>query len=68
MSEGILTEGLEEMTQQFESDYDESIELIINGEYTKRVHELRDRASETKKGFDEPAFRFFQILEHMREE
>lgn len=68
MSEGHLTEGLEEMTQQFESDCKESIELIITGEHTKRVHELRDRASETKKRFDEPAPRFFQILEHMREE
>jgi hypothetical protein len=56
------------MTQQFGSDCKESIELIITGEHTKRVHELRDRASETKKRFDKPAFRFFQILEHMREE
>jgi hypothetical protein len=68
VSEGYLTDGLEEMTQQFESDYDESIELVINGEYNNRVSELRERASETKKSFDEPAFRFFQILEHMREE
>jgi len=68
VSEGHLTDGLEELTQQFESDYDESIELVINGEYTKRVHELRERASETKKGYDEPAVRFFQILEHMRDE
>ena len=68
VSKGYLTDGLEEMTQQFESNYDESIELVINGEYTRRVRELRERASETKKSFDEPAFRFFQILEHMREE
>ncbi|ERG92787.1 MAG: hypothetical protein J07HQW1_02835 [Haloquadratum walsbyi J07HQW1] len=67
VSEGHLTDGLEEMTQQFENDYDESIELIINGEYTKRVRELRERASENKNGYDELAFRFFQILEHMRE-
>lgn len=66
VSEGHLTEGLEEMKQQFERKYDERIDLVINGKYAKRVHELRDRASETKKSYDEPAFRFFQILEHMR--
>ena len=68
VSVGHLTDGLIEMTQQFENDYNESIELVINREYTKRVRELRKLASETQKSFDEPAFRFFQILEHMREE
>lgn len=68
VSEGYLTDGLEEMTQQFESDYNEEIDLVINDGYAKRVNELRDRAAETKKSFDEPAFRFLQILEHMREE
>lgn len=68
VSEGYLTEGLEEMKQQFKSDYDEQIDLVINDRYAKRVKKLRDRASETKKSYDEPAFRFFQILEHMREE
>lgn len=68
VSDGYLTEGLEEMKQQFESDCVERIDLVINDRYAKRVKELRDRASETKKSFDEPAFRFFQILEHMRGE
>lgn len=37
------------------------------GECTKCVDELRQRASETKKSYDEPAFLFLQILEHLRE-
>jgi len=67
VSEGYLTEGLEEMKQQFESNYDKRIDLVINARYAKRVNKLCDRASETKKSYDEPAFRFFQILEHMRD-
>ena len=50
VSEGILTEGLEEMTQQFESHYDESIELIINGEYTKRVNDMNPVTAPQKRG------------------
>lgn len=68
ISKGHLTDGLDEMTRQFENEYDEEIDLVINNTYSERVNELRDRASETKKSFDEPAFRFLQILEHMRDE
>lgn len=64
---GILTDGLAELQKRFDEGYGTEIELVVNEEYTRRVDELRSRASETKKGFDEPAFRFFQILEHLRE-
>lgn len=64
---GILTNGLEELQQRFEADYGVEIDLVINGEYTSRVDELRQQASETKKSYDEPAFRFLQILEHLRD-
>jgi hypothetical protein len=66
VSRGILTDGLEELQSQFEEEYGEHIELIINGDYSERVGELQDAASDTKKSYDEPAFRFLQILEHMR--
>jgi hypothetical protein len=63
---GILTDGLDELQQRFESEYGVEIDLMINEEYTNRVDEIRQRASETKKSYDEPAFRFLQILEHLR--
>lgn len=65
--EGILTNGLDELQQRFEAKYGVKIDLVINGEYTSRVNKLRQRASETKKSYDEPAFRFLQILEHLRD-
>lgn len=64
---GLLTDGLDELQQKFEDDYGVQIDLVINGEYSTRVTELQERASETKKSYDEPVFRFFQILEHLRE-
>ena len=66
VSEGHLTNGLEEMAEQFDDEYGEEIDLVVNGKYSERVETLRERASETKKSYDEPAFRFFQILEHMQ--
>lgn len=65
---GNLTDGLSKLQQEFETDYGVEIDLVINGEYSKRVSELRQRASQTRKSYDEPAFRFSQILEHLREE
>lgn len=64
---GYLTDGLDELQRRFEAEQSVRIDLVINGEYTKRVDELQQRASETKKSYDEPAFRFLQILEHLRE-
>ncbi|MFC7173946.1 hypothetical protein ACFQL0_12485 [Haloplanus litoreus] len=40
--------------------------MIINGEYTDRVEDLRELAADDKKDYGEPAFRFLQILEHLR--
>lgn len=64
--QGTLTDGLAELQDRFESAYDVRIELVINEQYTNRVNELRERASQTTKSYDEPAFRFFQIIEYMR--
>lgn len=65
--EGHLTKGFAELQRRFEDEYGVRINLIINDEYANRVADLRQRASQTKKSYDEPAFRFLQILEHLRE-
>lgn len=65
---GYLTDGLDELQQRFQSEHGIRIELVVNAEYAERVNQLRQRASETKKSYDEPAFRFLQILGHLRED
>lgn len=64
--EGQLTDGLDELEQVFETEAEEDLELVINQSYSKRIDELRDLASKDKKEYGEAAFRFLQILEHMR--
>lgn len=63
---GLLTSGLDELSEDFEAKHGVEIELIINNAYTDRIDELRDSARADKKGYGEPAFRFLQILEHLR--
>lgn len=65
---GYLTDGLAELQREFEKNHDGEMDLVINGAYADRVDELREKASETEKSYDEPAFRFLQILEHLRED
>jgi hypothetical protein len=64
--EGGLTDGLDELERRFESTTEQSLDLVINQSYSKRIDELRALAAEDKKAYGEPAFRFLQILEHMR--
>lgn len=64
--EGQLTDGLDEVERVFETEAEEDLELVINQSYSERIDELRDLASNDKKEYGEPAFRFLQILEHMR--
>lgn len=63
---GYLTDGLDQLAVEFEKGYDHTIELVINEEYTERVNELRELAAKDKKDYGEPAFRFLQILKHLR--
>jgi hypothetical protein len=42
------------------------LELVINGEYKRRVEELKVIAKETTHDARNPFFRVLQILEHMR--
>jgi hypothetical protein len=55
---GYVTKGLSDFT---------SLELIINGEYKKRIEELRELASNTTHDARNPFFRMLQIMEHMRD-
>ena len=64
--EGYRTNGLDQLADEFSDQYDADIEIVINEDYTDRVNDLRSLASEDSKNHGEPAFRFLQILEHMR--
>lgn len=66
--QGYLTDGLAELQRRFEAEHDVTIELVVNGEYANRINDLREKASTTQKSYDEPAFRFLQILEHLRDD
>ncbi len=54
---GYLTEHLEQIT---------GMELIINGEYKRRIEELRQEAGRVTYDARNPFFRMLQILEHLR--
>ena len=54
---GTLVGGLKEI---------DGLELVINEEYSRRVDELCGVAKKTSRQTGNPAFRLFQILEHMR--
>lgn len=43
------------------------LELIINGEYKKRIEQLRERAKKETHDARNPVFRMLQILEHLRD-
>lgn len=66
VTEGFLTDGLEVLSNEFETEYGTPIELVINDSYTERINELRAVAAEETKAYGEPAFRFLQILEQLR--
>jgi hypothetical protein len=55
---GFITQGLARLPD---------LELIINGEYKRRIEELRDLARSTTHDARNPVFRVLQVLEHMRD-
>ena len=55
---GYITDGLAQMPD---------LKLMINGEYKRRIEELRVLAHETTHDARNPVFRVLQILEHMRD-
>ena len=56
---GYITEHLEKI---------ESLELVINVEYTARIEKLQAKAKATKHQTSNAAFRMLQILAHLRQE
>ncbi|MDO6387909.1 hypothetical protein [Uliginosibacterium sp. 31-12] len=55
---GYITEHLSKL---------EELQLIINGEYKRRVEELRKLAAKTTHDARNPVFRLLQVMEHMRD-
>ncbi len=55
---GYLTDNLSKI---------ETIELVINGEYKRRIDELRNMAAKSTHDARNPFFRTLQIIEHMRD-
>lgn len=64
--DGLLTDGLNRLADEYENETNHEIDIFVNDVYTERIEELRELAAEDKKSYGEPAFRFLQILEHMR--
>lgn len=61
-----LATGLDHMVTRFDAEFEEDLEIVINETYTERIDQLRDRARKETKRYGQPAYRFLQILEHMR--
>jgi len=55
---GYVTETLQKI---------ETLELVINGEYKRRIEQMRELARHTTHDTRNPFFRMLQILEHMRD-
>ena len=66
VSKGKLTSGLDALSTKYEEETGHEIDILVNEEYTKSIDKLREKAGEDKKRYGTPAFRFLQILEHMR--
>lgn len=66
LHKGKMTDGLEALSREFAADNGDPIELILNEDYTERIDELRSLASEETTQHSQPAYRYLQILEHLR--
>ena len=55
-----VTSGLAEMLEELD------VELVVNEDFTSRVHELAALASTRTKQSGDDAFRFLQLLTHLR--
>ncbi|AHG01156.1 hypothetical protein HALLA_18315 [Halostagnicola larsenii XH-48] len=63
---GALISGLEALAEKFEDETGEELELVINQDYTTRIHELQDEAKGDISDYGAPAFRFLQILQNLK--
>ncbi|MFI4959360.1 MAG: hypothetical protein ACHP7C_09405 [Lysobacterales bacterium] len=55
---GFVTAGLAQLPD---------LQLVINGEYKRRIGELQKLAATTTHDARNPVFRLLQILEHLRD-
>jgi hypothetical protein len=62
---GIIR-GLNALSERFEEETGEELELIINQDYTARIEALREEADGDISDHGAPAFRFLQILENLK--
>jgi len=65
----VVFPGLIPLLQDLQDRFKDriAVELIINGEYRRRIEKLREMARRDLKSTQEPAYRLLQILEHLRE-
>ena len=61
-----IIRGLESLSDRFKQETGKELELIINQDYTARIHELRKKANGDISDHGAPAFRFLQILENLK--
>lgn len=61
-----LIRGLEALSDRFEDETGEELELVINQDYTERIQKLRQEAKGDISDHGAPAFRFLQILENLK--
>jgi|GEM_PF-3321364 len=68
LPDGMLLDGLDQLKEDFEKKYDCEFRVVVNEKYAKQIGELQTRAKTETKGYSTPAYRFLQILGHMRED
>lgn len=62
---GPLIKGLNRLSDEFEKETGEELNLFINKEYADRIQNLRNEAKGDISDYGSPAFRFLQILENL---
>jgi hypothetical protein len=62
---GVMTQEFEAIRQEW-IEQDRTFELICNEAYTQRVAEVVDSARGNSSQTNEPAYRFLQMLTHLR--
>jgi len=57
---------LNDVADEFKNRTDTELELVINSEYATRIEALQERAESTVSQRNELAFRFLQIMGHLK--
>lgn len=62
---GALVRGLERLSDEFEDETGEELDIVINDKYAARFRKLRRMARNDTSDYGSPAFRFLQIVENL---